>query len=341
MTETGLFLGKFAPLHRGHQYVIERARERVDQLLVLVYDVPETTATPLSVRADWLRSLYPGVEVLEGWTLPTDVGYDEETKRRQERAVLDKLDGRTVDVFVSSEPYGDHMSRALGAEDFRVDPDRETVPISATAIRNDLYAHREYVADPVYRDLITDVVFLGGPSTGKTTITRELADRFDTEWMAEYGREYWEEHNVDRRLTKAQLVEIAAGHRAREDDALTSANKYLFTDTNAITTYVFSQYYHGEAHPRLGELAEDCAFRYDLTFVCGADIPYDDTPDRSGEGNRTRLQKMTLAYLDSHNIPYVVLTGSLETRIETVCAVLDSFEKYDRERPAFGSTRST
>ncbi|MCC5600764.1 ATP/GTP-binding protein [Nostoc favosum] len=44
----------------------------------------------------------------------------------------------------------------------------------------------------MYRDLITNVVFLGAPSTGKTTIASQLAKEYNTVWMPEYGREYWE-----------------------------------------------------------------------------------------------------------------------------------------------------
>ncbi len=41
----------------------------------------------------------------------------------------------------------------------------------------------------VYRDLITNVVFMGAPSTGKTTLVKALAEQFNTVWMHEYGRD--------------------------------------------------------------------------------------------------------------------------------------------------------
>lgn len=330
---TGLYLGTFAPLHAGHQYVVETALERVDDLLVMIYDEPEVTKVPLTVRADWIRDLYPAVEVVEAWTGPTGTGYNEEDKRRHEEYILDRLGDREVTHFFSSEPYGEHVSAALGAEDVRVDPERETVPISGTEIRAAPHEHREFVDPRVYRDLVTNAVFLGGPSTGKTTLARRLADEHDTEWMPEYGREFWEEHNVDRRLTADQLVEIAEGHREREDERLARARELLFTDTNAITTYVFCRYYHGEAPPVLSEYARDCAARYDLTFLCGTDVPYDDTWDRSGPDNRERLQKMTRAFLQRHNVPYYTLEGDVEERVATVNRLLASFEQYETERP--------
>jgi len=330
--DTGLFLGKFAPFHKGHQYVVETALAEVGELLVVIYDCPETTDIPLSVRAEWIRELYPRVTVVEGWALPTGTGYTKAEKREHEDAIQDLLGEATVDAFYSSEPYGEHMSKALGAVDRRVDPDREVVPISGTAVRENPYSQREFVSDLVYRDLVSNVVFLGGPSTGKSTLAEQLAQEFDTEWMPEYGREYWLENEVNGQLTQGQLVDIAEGHIKRENERLAEAREYLFTDTNAITTLGFSQLYHGESRKRLIELANNCHERYDFVFVCDTDIEYDDTWDRSGVKNQERLHKRTLAYLNQYGIPYVVLEGSVSERVATVKEVLACGEANSMEQ---------
>jgi NadR type nicotinamide-nucleotide adenylyltransferase len=173
----------------------------------------------------------------------------------------------------------------------------------------------------------TNVVFLGAPSTGKTTLAARLAVEFDTVWMPEYGREYWQRHQVNRRLSLKQLVEIAEGHLEREAALLQEANRYLFTDTNAITTYLFSRYYHGRAPKRLEALAANAALRYDLTFLCDTDIPYDDTWDRSGNVNRLFFQEQILLDLSERKIQFIVLRGDLETRVQRVKMVLDGQTK--------------
>ena len=52
MKKTGLTLGKFAPLHKGHQYIIETALREMDEVIVMIYDtglidVPLECAQPL------------------------------------------------------------------------------------------------------------------------------------------------------------------------------------------------------------------------------------------------------------------------------------------------------
>jgi nicotinamide riboside kinase len=146
--------------------------------------------------------------------------------------------------------------------------------------------------------------------------------------MPEYGREYWERHHVNRRLSLDQLVEIAEGHLHREDELLLRANRFLFGDTNAITTYMFSLYYHGTAAPRLAQLADQAVRRYDLTFVCDADIPYDNTWDRSGDANRQVFQKQIISDLLVRRVPFFVLRGGIEQRVGAVRSVLARYRKY-------------
>ncbi|GJM72226.1 hypothetical protein HMSSN036_44420 [Paenibacillus macerans] len=272
MKTLGLTLGKFAPLHKGHQFMIETALQEVDELIVVIYET-DVTPIPLHIRAGWIRKLYPAVRVIEAWDGPDGYSNDREHEIREEQYILGLLDGEQVTHFYSSEFYGEHMSLALGAMDRRVDEARREVPISATMIRSDPYKYREFISDVVYRDLITKVVFVGAMSTGKSTITEALAARHGTTFASEYGRDYWTEHQVNRRIGLEAFEEIALGHIEREEQALLRANRYLFVDTNAITTYMFALDYHGRAPELLTRIALENAQRYDL-FSCATTISH-------------------------------------------------------------------
>jgi NadR type nicotinamide-nucleotide adenylyltransferase len=324
----GLTLGKFAPLHRGHQHLIETALGEVDHLVVIIYDSPEVTAVPLPVRAGWIRELYPAVEVIEAWGGPSELGDDPAVTAAHDAYILGLLGERRVTHFYSSEFYGEHVSRALGAVDRRVDPERGAVPVSGALVRADLYAHRAFVDPRVYRDLVLKVVFFGAPSTGKTTLCQALAAKYDTVWMPEYGREYWEIHQVDRRLTPEQLYEIGIGHREREEAMLQTARGVLFVDTEAIITEHFARYYGDPVDPRLLALARESERRYDACFFCEDDIPYDDTWDRSGAVFRAEFHKQIRADLQVRRIPFVSLRGSVEERVGKVSAVIDRLQPF-------------
>lgn len=328
MKTLGLTLGKFAPLHKGHQLMIETALQEVDELIVVIYET-SVSPVPLHIRANWIRRLYPSsVRVIEAWDGPDGYSDDREHEIREEQYILGLVKGEQVTHFYSSEFYGRHMSIALGAIDRRVDEARQQVPVSATMIRSDPFKYRQYVSGIVYRDLITKVVFVGAMSTGKSTITEALAEQYRTAFASEYGRDYWTEHQVDRRIGIEAFDDIAVGHIKREEQALLTADRYLFVDTNAITTYMYALDYHGRAPELLTRLALENAQRYDLFFLCDDDIPYDDTWDRSGDQKRHVFHKQIIADLKERRIPYITLRGTLEERMRKVDGVLARFKPY-------------
>jgi len=324
----GLTLGKYAPLHAGHQLVIETGLAEVDEMTVLIYDAPEVTTIPLAIRSQWIRTLYPAVQVIEAWGGPAEVGYTADLIKAHEDYVIKTIGIEGVTHFFSSEPYGAHMSRALGAIDRRVDEARQKLPVSGTKIRANPFAHKSYIHPLVYRDLVINVAFVGAPCSGKTTIAQRLALEYQTQWMPEFGRTYWETHQIGRRLSGDQLAEIAARHLEQEAVLLVNSNRYLFTDTNALTTATFARYYHGVVDAPLAALADAASRRYDLVFLCDIDIPYEDTPDRSGDGSRAEFQRQVISDLNRHKIPFFTLQGDLEQRVKTVRRILQKFHKY-------------
>jgi len=168
------------------------------------------------------------------------------------------------------------------------------------------------------------IVCVGAPSTGKSTLCKALAEKYKTQWVLEYGRHYWEQHQVDRRLSQEQLVEIAIGQRESEDDSAQLAEKYLFVDTEAIVTRQYAIDYYDQSTPELDHFADLSAKRYSHFFLCATDIPYEDNWARSGEVHRERFQKRLIEDLKDRQIPYTELRGNLQTRIATVEKVLNS-----------------
>jgi nicotinamide riboside kinase len=61
--------------------------------------------------------------------------------------------------------------------------------------------------------------------------------------------------------------------------------------------------------------------------LCGDDIAYDDTEDRSGEANRADFQKATIAELIELGIEYHEVNGSVQERISEVSRILETMTK--------------
>jgi len=172
---------------------------------------------------------------------------------------------------------------------------------------------------------IARVVFVGAESTGKSTLSEYLARAYDTVSVPEIGRIIWEKKGG--RLNADDYVEIAVQHRAAEDEAMALARRWLFVDTNALTTLLLGVEFRQVGDPAPGELlrcADDCKARYAHTFVCADDIPYEEQDARENEAWRSRIQQLVLNDLDARGIPYTIVRGSVEERAAQVRRVLDT-----------------
>jgi HTH-type transcriptional repressor of NAD biosynthesis genes len=146
---TALIIGRFNPPHLGHGYMIEWADQRCDQLVVFV-NTRSGELVPGHLRAAWLAELHPTAHVVEvAHDLDTDFG-DEALWDRWMELLRSRWPLPTgPHAIFSSDPYIDELARRFGAEAVIVDPDRRTVPISATQIREAPADHLDRLAPPV------------------------------------------------------------------------------------------------------------------------------------------------------------------------------------------------
>ncbi|RKR09570.1 NadR type nicotinamide-nucleotide adenylyltransferase [Flavobacterium sp. 81] len=135
---------------------------------------------------------------------------------------------------------------------------------------------------------IIKIALFGPESTGKTTLAKQLAEYYETEWVPEFARDYlqekWEENQ--HICVADDMLPIAYGQVALENEKLSSAKKYLFSDTNLMVTKVFSEMYYGFCDPLLNEAALE--HEYDLFFLTDIDVPWekDDIRD-TADGRET------------------------------------------------------
>ena len=151
MKKIGFTIGKFAPLHKGHQYLIEKGIKETEEFYVVIYDT-NVTKIPLKERANWIKQLYPEVKILYAKNPPMQYGLDKESVKIQTDYLKNIVKEIPVTDFYSSEPYGEFVAKYLNVKDNRVDEQRIEIPICATNIRNNLPKYKEYLSNIVFED---------------------------------------------------------------------------------------------------------------------------------------------------------------------------------------------
>jgi HTH-type transcriptional repressor of NAD biosynthesis genes len=318
----GLVFGKYQPLHRGHQFVIDRALAECDEVAIVVYDnhpPGDYPPMPIEKRVKWLQMLYPHVETIVGVMDPMgDTGDDDPTAAETYAAQLRPL-GKFDRVF-TSEPQYEAFALLLGARHVLVDPDRTSVPISGTQIRSNLYDYRGYLDPRVYATLIEKVVFVGTESTGKSTLARLMAEKYDTLWVHEFGRELWESQDLQGSF--ADHLRTARRQYDREWAMARNARRYLFCDTNAWTTLMWSINTYGFADSRLKDLVAQSVNEY-IWILCDNDFEWVQDGTRELEGKKsTDFQRLQVAFLRAMEIPYYAVHGTIENRVSQVEGIL-------------------
>ena len=331
----GLVVGKFSPLHKGHELLLRRAEAACAELFIISYSLPEFPGCGSEERAAWLAELFPCAhrlvvtpeflrDRLPGAELPANDA-DELVHRRFCGLLCREIFGTTVEAVFTSEDYGEGFAWELtrffrendpGAPEVRhvlVDLARTAVPISGTAVRADVYGQRLHLSPAVYRSFVQRICLLGGESTGKTTLAVALAERLGTAFVPEYGRELWVER--DGNLSYDDMLRISQRQVALENVAAARAHRFLICDTSPLTTLFYSHAMFGRGDENLEQLA---LRPYHLVVLCAPDIPFVQDGTRRDEAFRLQQQAWYLERLTKMGQSWIAVGGSVEERVAAV-----------------------
>ncbi len=127
------------------------------------------------------------------------------------------------------------------------------------------------VSVPLFR-----VAVVGPESSGKSTLSAQLAARFDTRFVPEASRAYYDAKGVVYEI--GDILPIARAQKAAEEETARSARGLLFLDTDLLTITVWSHVLYGGCPEEAEALA--AAQRVDLTLLLSPDLPWTFDPQR-------------------------------------------------------------
>lgn len=171
---------------------------------------------------------------------------------------------------------------------------------------------------------LVKVVLFGPESTGKTTLSRQLARYYNTVWAPEFARDYLQDkwNNERKTCEQSDLIPIAVGQINLENELAKKADKVLICDTDLLETKVYSEeYYGGFVEPALEKAAIENS--YDIYFLTYIDTPWEEDDLRDRPELRLEMFNAFENALKKYNRPYVLLKGDKETRLKKAVSVID------------------
>lgn len=327
--KNGLVLGKMYPLHLGHLHLIDTAIDNCEHLHIIISH-NNTQTIPGEIRYQGLKKTYqnnPNVTVhhFDDTGLPQ---HDYECDSLDEfysywvPEIYNLVDD--LDVVFTSEDYGDGFADYLGVEHFLVDKERKTVPVSGTAVRENPFEKWDFISDELKPFFVKRIAIVGPESVGKSTLTKELANWFQTNFVDEYGRIVYE--NNGNKVGVEDFIPISEGRQTLEDWTIKRSNKLLFCDTEDITTYLFlDMYCPNEDHKKetdwfQNKLSEKK--KYDLYILLKTDC------DAVQDGTRNFLEERQKHYevikneLENRGCHFVEIGGNWRERFDTSVEII-------------------
>lgn len=261
----GVYGGKFFPFHKGHVSFVEEAAKLVDVLfVVLQYDEEYE-----KLLAEGTKFIPVEPRIRERWMVETfkdfaNIRVFSQYEHRSDEHMNDPLIGETyrelvetvghIDViFSNTHDYNEYFEKWLpGVEHIILLEDRGIINISATDIREKgVYECWNYLPEAVQKYYTKRIAFCGWESAGKSYASEKIAERFNTNFLPEYGRTFYVDEigGFDGIDLPEDYINIMAGHLFALHNSF--GNKFICMDTDMIYTQFFYWKQTGLLHPVL------------------------------------------------------------------------------------------
>lgn len=169
--------------------------------------------------------------------------------------------------------------------------------------------------------VVKKIAIVGPESTGKSTISPQLAKYYNVPWVPEYARYYCAALTSD--CTLQDEINMFHGQVALEESVLAlTETEFIICDTTFLTVKIWSDEILGKTpavvldalHVRL----------YDFYVLLDIDLPWQEDPLRDFPHMREHFMDIWHKELQALQANYVVV-GGIEDRLQNVIDAIDEF----------------
>ena len=320
--KVGMYGGSFNPLHLGHLECIIKAAGLCEELYIVISYRDDDSDVPLRVKIRWVYQLTKHLGSVKILSLKDRVknkkDYGEHLWEEDCTKVKNAI-GKKIDVVFSGSDYDQNSfwNKCYKDSDYIIFPRNV---YNSTDIRKDIYGHWDWMPQVVRSYFTKKVLLIGGESAGKSTLTINLANYFNTVYLEEVGRNLSELSGTDEYMLSEDFTRILVEHKAKELRLIGKSNKVFFEDTDCLVTHFFLDFLKDKDAERNGKLADAIAAlnSYDLILFLEPDVDWVQDGDRSEviASDREKYSEMLKSYYTRNGYSFKTISGDYNTRFD-------------------------
>ena len=215
------------------------------------------------------------------------------------------------DFVITSEEYGNYVASYMNIKHIAFDAPKQLVPISATAIRKDLFINWNFLPNSVKPYFSIKVAILGTESTGKTTLAEQLTKYFTCSLVTEAGRDII--HNSNS-FEFNDLYLVASEQAKRIEAAVLGKSPLVIMDTDIHITKSYARFMFQKNLDIESTLYH--TNKADLYLYLDNNVPYIQDGTRLSKKQRNALDLSHREVLKAHNIEIITITGDWNQRFQ-------------------------
>lgn len=170
---------------------------------------------------------------------------------------------------------------------------------------------------------IIKIAVVGAESTGKSWLCESLANHYQTIWVKEYARTYFNDSDIYN-YSLNDLERIAEEQLRLEKEAVSQAHHFLFCDTAMITLQIWAELEFKGMTLQLKNFVEQG--EYDFYLLCDNAIAWEPDPQRLNKFSRDLIFEKNQNALLKKGRHFAVVKGVGNERLENALKEMRHFD---------------